>query len=142
MRNSGKSAEACTRSGKGRPRLGVKRYSSTPSPWCSVYSSASGSRTISQRSRSRKSASRPAPLTRTTALNTPSGTVLERQRQARAELRHLAALDLDVELGDFRDAQVAQRFRRGLHRASRRILPGRAAGADDIGDAVDRIAAF
>src|SRR5438105_13134507 len=104
------------------------------------------SRTISQRRRSRNSPSRPAPLMRTTAVNTPaaarSGVVLEGQREPRAKLHHLAVLDLDVELADFRDAQVAQRLRCHLDRVARGVLPGHGAGADHLRNTIDRIVSF
>src|SRR3990170_4568725 len=101
------------------------------------------SRTISQRRRSRKSCSRPAPVTRTTAVNTAgSAPVLEGEREPRAELHHFAALDLHVELGDLGDAQVAQGFRRGLHGDARRVLPRIGARADDVGDPVDGARSF
>src|SRR6185503_10785525 len=58
--------------------------------------------------------------------------VLEGKREPRAELHHLAVLDLHVELLDLRDAQVAQRARGGAHCIACRVLPGVRAGADDF----------
>src|SRR4051812_25152014 len=72
----------------------------------------------------------------------PSGSVLEREREPRAELDHFAVLDLDVELLDLGDAQVAQRAGRSLHGAARRVFPRLRAGADDFSDAINRVVAF
>src|SRR4051812_24526686 len=86
---------------------------------------------------------RPAPVMRTTAVNIKSDVVLERQRKARAELRDLAVLaDAHVELGHFRDAQVAQRAAGRLHRIARRVFPRVRAGADHFRDAIDRAFTF
>lgn len=52
-----------------------------------------------------------------------SGPVLERQRQARAELRHLAVLDLDVELGHFGAALIKFVVRRRLACGSNSSCP-------------------
>jgi hypothetical protein len=60
------------------------------------------------------------------------------ESDTRAVRHDLAVLDLHVELGDFGDAQVAQRFSRRLDRRLRGVLPGDRAGADDLGDAIDR----
>src|SRR5690349_18791790 len=92
---------------------------------------------MSQRSRSRKSARRPAPLTRTVAVNRRSALVLERKREAGAELHDLAVLDLDVQFLDLGDAQVAQRTGRRLYRVPRGVFPGVAARADHFGNAID-----
>src|SRR5205823_1604504 len=81
---------------------------------------------------------------RTSAVNTFRSVVvvLEGQGEPRAELHHLAVLDLDVELLDLGNAQVVQRAGRGANRILRRVLPRRAARADDLGNAIDRAAAF
>src|SRR5687767_10802568 len=79
---------------------------------------------------------------RTTAVNIASllVLVLEGQREPRAELHHLAVLDLDVELLDLCDAQVAQRARRSADRVARRVLPRIGAGADHLGDPINSFA--
>ena len=63
--------------------------------------------------------------------------VLERDRKPGAVGDDLAALDLYVELVDFGDAKIAQRFCRRFHRIFCRILPGCRAGADDFGNPID-----
>src|SRR5262249_49622306 len=71
------------------------------------------------------------------------GLVLAVELEAHLELRaidELPAVDLDVELLDLRDAQVAQRFGRGLAGVLRRIGPGLGAGADDLDQLVDGVA--
>src|SRR4029079_18023948 len=73
---------------------------------------------------------------------TPSGFVLERQREPRAERGHLPGVDLDVELDDFRDAPVAQRSRRCLRCIARSFVPRMRARADDVDDPIDRTAPF
>ena len=62
--------------------------------------------------------------------------VLERQLQTGAVSDDFAALDLHVQLGDFRDTQIAKRPAGRLYCALRRILPRRLAAANDIDDAV------
>src|SRR2546423_14201003 len=81
---------------------------------------------------------------RTSAVNTFRSVVvvLEGQGESRAELHHLAVLDLDVELLDLGDAQVAQRARGGLHRVFRRVFPRLRAGADHFGDTINSAFAF
>src|SRR5438067_2180961 len=62
------------------------------------------------------SARRPSPLPAASAL------VLERQLDASPIGDDLAALDFHVELRDFRDAQIAQRFARRRYRHLGRVL--------------------
>jgi hypothetical protein len=50
-------------------------------------------------------------------------------KDTRAILDDLAAIDPHVELSDFRNAQIAQRIRSDFHCILRGILPGIRAGA-------------
>src|ERR1700746_2003149 len=70
--------------------------------------------------------------------------VFERERDARAEIEHLAVVvDREIHLGDFGNAQVAQRFGRGLDRPLGGILPGFVTDADAVDDPVNAaLAAF
>src|SRR5437870_4664150 len=52
---------------------------------------------------------------------------------------HFAVLDLQIELGDLRDAQIPERLRRALDRCRRRLLPRLTAGADQLDNLVDAL---
>src|SRR5207237_2176084 len=66
------------------------------------------------------------------------GVELEAHLELRA-VEELPALDLDVELVDLGDAQVAQRRGRGLHGVLRCGRPRLPAGADDLDHLVDGV---
>src|SRR5215469_18392615 len=75
----------------------------------------------------------------TTGASRPSGLVLEGERHTRAIGHDLAVFHLQVELVDFSDAQVAQRFGSNLNRAARRIFPRCRARPDNVGYPIDRM---
>src|SRR5712691_1749160 len=65
--------------------------------------------------------------------------VFERDVESCSIACHLAVLNRDIELDDFRDAQVANRPGGGLHCSSRGGFPGVAAGANDFSNAIDAV---
>src|SRR5215470_14344617 len=67
--------------------------------------------------------------------------VLERQLDARAIRDDLAVFHREVELRDFRDAQVAQCLAGGCYCILRCVFPRYPARADHFGDAIDAFSA-
>src|SRR5947199_124002 len=65
-----------------------------------------------------------------------SALVLERHLHLGAIGAHLALLELHVELGDFGDAEIAQRLRGALDSGLGCLFPGVGAGADQLDDLV------
>src|SRR5881409_2654514 len=70
----------------------------------------------------------------------PLRLVFEGDVDARAEGRHLALVDGDVEARDLRDAQVAEALGGGAHRVLDGVLPGHLARSDQVGHAIDAVA--
>src|SRR5262249_40852305 len=68
-----------------------------------------------------------------------AGLVLERDREPDAIALDSPVLDRNVLPEDLGDAQIANRFRRGLHRAARSGLPGLTAHPNHFGHSVDAI---
>src|SRR5207245_6640421 len=73
------------------------------------------------------------------ASRTSIPSVLERQRQLGAIALDLAVLELHVERGDFRHAEVAQGLGGPLDRCRRRFLPRLGARSDQLDDLIDAV---
>ena len=102
------------------------------------FSASARARATARRSISRR-ASGPDRGQAPSAPGSVAGLVLERDREAHAEVDHATVLDRDVLADDLGHAQVAYRLGRGLDRDPRRGLPRLAAHADDLGHAVHAV---